>query len=137
MEANMTHMTIPATELQPGDRWVSDSGTVVIDGVLRFAPDPPLWPRGQVRLYGRIVRGVGAGRRTRTWSVQPDQSLDIERAGRTPVAPAPSPRPLVRPDACPLCGPAEKATPPPFRPDEQSSTGFLMVVEPDEEADRE
>jgi hypothetical protein len=72
-------MIIPATDLEPGDRWVSDSGTVVIDGVLRFAPDPPTWPRGQVRLYGRIVRGVGAGRRTRTWSFQPDQHLDIER----------------------------------------------------------
>jgi hypothetical protein len=79
MEANMI---ITATDLKPGDQWVSDSGTVRIDGVLRFAPDPPIWPRGQVRLYGRIVRGVGAGRRTRIWRVQPDQSLAIERAGR-------------------------------------------------------
>jgi hypothetical protein len=78
----MTPMTIPATELKPGDQWVSDSGTVVIDGVLRFAADPPLWPRGQVRLYGRIVRGVGAGQQTRRWSFQPDQRLDIERDGR-------------------------------------------------------
>jgi hypothetical protein len=75
-------MMITATDLQPGDQWVNDSGTVVIDGVLRVAPDPPIWPRGQVRLSGRIVRGVGAGRRTRTWSVHPDQPLDIERAGR-------------------------------------------------------
>jgi hypothetical protein len=75
-------MIIPATDLKPGDQWVSDSGTVVIDGVLQFAPDPPVWPRGQVRLYGRIVRGVGAGRRTRIWSFQPDQPLDIERDGR-------------------------------------------------------
>jgi hypothetical protein len=79
LEATMTPMTIPATDLEPGDRWVSDTGTVVIDGVLRFAADPPLWPRGQVRIYGRILRGVGKGRQTRTWSFQPDQSLDIER----------------------------------------------------------
>jgi hypothetical protein len=100
MEANMTQMTIPATELESGDRWVSDTGTVVIDGVLRFAPNPPVWPRGQVRIYGRIVRGYRAGRRTLHWSFQPDQSLDIERE-------------------------------PPLR------TGFLMIVEPDEEADHE
>jgi hypothetical protein len=108
----MTPMTIPATDLKPGDQWVSEMETVVIDGVLRFAPDPPIWPRGQVRLYGRIIRGYRAGRRTLSWTFQPDQPLDIERAGRTPGAP------LVRPDACPLCGPAEKATPPPFRPDD-------------------
>jgi hypothetical protein len=78
----MTSMIVTATKLEPGDRWVSDTGTVVIDGVLRFAPDPPIWPRGQVRIYGRIVRGVGVGRQTRIWSVQPDQSLAIERAGR-------------------------------------------------------
>jgi hypothetical protein len=74
-------MIIAATDLKPGDRWVSDSGTVAIDGVLRFAPAPPVWPRGQVRLYGRIVRGVGSGRRTLSWTFQPDQPLDIERAG--------------------------------------------------------
>jgi hypothetical protein len=78
----MTSMIVTATELEPGDRWVSDSGTVAIDGVLQFAPDPPIWPRGLVRIYGRIVRGVGAGRRTRIWRVQPEQTLDIERAGR-------------------------------------------------------
>jgi hypothetical protein len=100
MEADMTQMTIPATDLEPGDRWVSEMETVVIDGVLRFAPNPPIWPKGSVRLYGRIVRGYRAGRRTLSWTLQPDQALDIERE-------------------------------PPLR------TGFLMVVEPDEETEHE
>jgi hypothetical protein len=97
MEANMI---IPATDLEPGDRWVSDTGTVVIDGVLRFAPNPPIWPKGSVRVYGRIVPGYRAGRRTLSWIFHPDQSLAIKRE-------------------------------PPLR------TGFLMIVEPDEEADHE
>jgi hypothetical protein len=77
----MVPRIVTATDLEPGDQWVSEMETVVIDGVLRFAPNPPIWPQGSVRVYGRIVRGYRAGRRTLSWTFQPDQPLDIEWAG--------------------------------------------------------
>jgi hypothetical protein len=81
MEATMTQLTVSATDLEPGDQWVSYTGTVRIDGVSYLPPTEPVWPRGAVRIHGCILRGAGIGRRMR-WMFQPDQLLDIERAGR-------------------------------------------------------
>jgi hypothetical protein len=72
-------MIIPATELQPGDQWVIDIGTVVIDGVSDPPPAESGFPRGIVLVHGRIVRGVGKGRGLRRWIMSPDQRLDIKR----------------------------------------------------------
>jgi hypothetical protein len=77
----MSNMIIPATDLKPGDQWVIDKARIVIENVSRIPAIAPDWPRGAVLIHGCILRGVGRGLRRR-WTLQPEQSLDIERAGR-------------------------------------------------------
>ena len=71
-------MTIPQSisvkTLLPGDRWVSDKDTVLVDHIEMVHGDSPL-----IRVYGRITRGWGRGNKLRSWTFLPDQLLEIER----------------------------------------------------------
>jgi hypothetical protein len=66
------------TNVAPGDEWTSDKETVIID-VIEGRPADENFPNGAVRVSGRIIRGHGASQRTRYWTFQPDQELQIVR----------------------------------------------------------
>jgi hypothetical protein len=65
------------TNVRPGDQWVSDKETVVIDQIDEYEHEMLHVP--MIRLHGRITRGWGASNKRRTWVFNTDQRLEILR----------------------------------------------------------
>lgn len=86
-------LTTTAAELLPGDVWLGSWSDVTIDAVgegdLLVLPEDPYAvnsPQVEIRLVritGRITAGRDRRTGTFTWSLRPDQTIEIQRRSAT------------------------------------------------------
>lgn len=67
-------MNIFAIDVVPGDVITTDSDDITVTAV------EPVLDTEMVRIYGRITRGFGAGRKVRSWTKYADDSVDVVRS---------------------------------------------------------
>ena len=69
-----------ASDLQPGDLWAGNGSTILVSSVEDAGFPFPAFPTiPGVRISGQIVKGLGRGKRTCSWTMEAAQWVEVTR----------------------------------------------------------